>query len=151
MINNKISVISDTSGKLTATQIERVYALSHIFREDASILVPLLKPRGENSYPKVYDKAIVVSKAKGVMGDYYTALVEEFERYDILSVETIVSIVSEVRAGLDLPPYVKRIKSSSLTDFFKLFLYKEVYEEREDGSVGDLIGYEKVFCLKANN
>lgn len=149
-MNNNISVVNDTPVKLTATQLERVYALTHIFKEDASDLVSLLKPRGENSYAKVYDKAVVVNRARGVMGDYYDTLVEEFDKYEILSPETIVSVVSEVRASLDLPPYVKRIKTCSLSDFFKLYLYSEVYEEREDGSTGGLIGYKRLFCLKTS-
>lgn len=134
----------------TNNQLERFYALSHIYGEDAARLVPMLKARGENSYAKVYDKAVSVNRARGVDADYYSSLSGQFEDYLHLTIELIVSIVSEVRAEHDLPPYVTKIKTKSLNDYFKLFVFEEIFEETEDGIRGTLIGYRPLFRLKSN-
>jgi hypothetical protein len=139
----------DSVQTISSKQLERIYALSPFFGEDASKVVNLLSysGRGPNSYAKVYDKTVTVNKARGVLKEYYSALTEDLKRFDILTVEQIVGSVSETRANLDMIPYVSRIKTSSLSDFFKLFIFEEVHDDAEDGGKGDLVGYRPLFSL----
>lgn len=150
-MNNLIKgVFDNATDQFTDTQLERFYALSSIYGDRAAIVVPLLRlGKGPNSYAKVYDKAVSVNKARGTTKEYFSSLTELLGSSDILTVETIVKAVSETRASLDMVPYVSRIKTASLADFFKLFIFEEIFEETEDESKGDFIGYRPLFKVLA--
>ncbi|WP_316814047.1 hypothetical protein [Pedobacter heparinus] len=136
--------IDPTKG-FTPTQRERYYVLSCIYGEAAATIIPYIKGRGQNSYASVYEKAVKVNKAKPSLKDYYASLSEEILTYKKVTDDAIIRAVTEARAEHDMPPFLKRIKTQCLQEFYNLFIFEEVVDETDDEIESELREY-KILC-----
>lgn len=129
---NTEQVKNEVVKELTPTQRERYNTLLSIFNEDAAEkIVRNLKGRGENSWAKVYNKAVSVNKAKPPFKDYYVALDSELRGLDNLTEDAIVQTVTELRENFGIPQFMLGIKKQCLAEMHNLFICEEVSNDVE--------------------
>lgn len=150
MENKQLEVGTDPMEGFTSTQRERYSMLSSIYGKNAATAVRHLKRSGPSSYASVYEKAVKVNKAKSPLKEYYTSLSEEFEAHKKLSDDLIIRLVTETREEHDLPPFLKRIKTQCLQEFYNLFIFEEVVNETNDDFTSELKEYKPLFRLLAD-
>lgn len=145
MENNTLEVGNDLTKGFTPIQRERCSMLSSIYGDDSPIIVRNLKRSGQNSWASVYEKAVKVNKAKPSVKDYYGSLSEELTTTKKLTEDKIIRMVTETRAEHDLPPFLKRIKTQCLQEFYNLFIFEEIVDETDEESENELKEY-RILC-----
>ncbi|NEU09803.1 hypothetical protein GZH53_15860 [Flavihumibacter sp. R14] len=128
---------------LTPKQKERYNYFLPFYGEEAMDVIKNLSTKGENSFPSVQKKLNSLLHAPYHEKEYINALYEAFETGSIYTPDQIIQEVSQVRSSLGLEPYLN-VKSSSLADFFRLFLFERI----TDDSNRKLQAYKPVFRLK---
>lgn len=84
-----------------------------------------------------------VAKAKHDELDYYNSLYEVIELNKFISLGDVIRIVVDRRRSLELEPYRTKLKMRCEADFFRLFVFKEVYDDTMTSERNEktLIGY----------
>ncbi|WP_172338416.1 hypothetical protein [Mucilaginibacter sp. SG564] len=149
-ITVNLSEAQTAYGQLTALQKQRVDYLKPMIGDHAINIVPLLDRTGPNSWAVVHDKVSKIDKATYDEQSYQAALQEAFIINEVCQPSDVITNVSQVRSDLKLPPYLTNLKKNCETDFFNLFIVKEVYitEEVDGKSRRRFAGYKPVICLK---
>jgi len=135
---------TNTLSGLSSTQQQRYYSLISTYGDkQARQIVVGLTNRGKNSYAAFIDKMEEVQKAKHDEQDYYTSLYEAFELNTFVSLGDVIRGVGDVRRTLELESYKTKLKIRSEADFFRIFIFEEVYESdgKVEGNERTLIGY----------
>ena len=152
-MSNRLEVQKDVKEVMTSTQRERYNVLYQFYNEDAAAIVRKLKRSGQNSFASVYEKAVKINKAKPSVRDYYGRLSDELAARKKVNDDQIIQIVTEVRSEHDLQPFLKRIKTQCLQEFYNLFIFEEVTtdDELEEEPEAAIREYEILYRLFAGN
>ena len=136
---------------LTSIQQQRYDFLFDIYGHNALDIVTNIYGKGSCSWPNFLEKMDAMEQAKKPLKEYYNALYELFNLYEVYLPGKIISMVASVRRDLGLPPYTEKIKTQSEADFSAIFLYKEKNEVQvdEDGSEKKVfLGYQPLAKVK---
>jgi hypothetical protein len=149
---NRVKTVELTAyEQLSNLQRQRADYLKAMIGDHAIALVPQLDSRGRNSWPVVYEKVMRIHQANYDEQRYQTALSENFDVDTIYAPSEIISIVGQIRQDLGLHPYLVNLNTNCESDFFNIFIVKDVYEMEitaENKKKGKLLGYKPVFCIK---
>jgi len=139
---------------LSSSQQQKFYTLKPVYGTTAAInIVANLSDKGKNGYSAFLDKMDAVTKATYEVEAYYDAVYDEFQLNQQVTPGDIILKIAETRRKLELEPYRDKIKLRSESDFFLLFVYKEVRSPRTDESgvtKNELVGYIPLARVKPN-
>ncbi|HWD90318.1 MAG TPA: hypothetical protein VG367_19455 [Mucilaginibacter sp.] len=81
---------------------------------------------------------------------YHDALYDNFDLRKVYTSNEVIGIVGDVRRDLRMEPYITRLRTNCLSDFYGLFIVQdETEEEIVDGQIKKkVVGYKPVFRLK---
>lgn len=149
MITNSIEATASTSavyGLQTSTLRDKYDSIVHQYGEvTATQIANITAGRGKNSWKSFIERKRMVNKAKHADAEYYSSLTQAFDLNRTYTLNEIISIVCEVREELDLPAYLKNIKSQAEKQFLDLFLVEDVFTI---GEVDDVVHSKTFFGYK---
>jgi hypothetical protein len=135
---------------LSTTQKHRYAYLVPLFGDTTLELIPLVEPRGRNSWANVNSKITNIQQASYEQQRYNDAMFDGFELDKVYTSGEIIGVIGDIRRDTNLPPYSTRIKTDCEKDFFSLFIVHEVYQDEVIDGVTrkKLVGYKPVFQLR---
>jgi len=118
---------------LTPLQEQKYYALLPTYgHEQAKAIAANLTNKGKHSYAPFIDKYGIVSRAKNDDLIYFDEIYNTFEIGKAVTPGEIITGISDARLNLELDPHTTKLKSRCETDFFLLFVVKEIIAETLD-------------------
>ena len=141
-----IAKIESTDSTLTSVQQQRYDYLFPIYGELSSSIVQNVYGKGKTSWSANLEKIDLVGEAKPKVKEYYNALYETFNLYDVYTSGQIIGKVNEARREMGLIPYTEKIKIQSEADFNLVFFVRDHYEEFVEDTVPNKVlkGYQPV-------
>ena len=114
-------------------------------------LISKLEDRGVNSFLKVYEKAEKLKIETELINISYLKLISgSFELDQVVTIEEIVSTVTDCRRKLKFERILAKIKQSCLAELQNYFIIKPVFNEEElelPKNKRRITGYKPVFDL----
>ena len=135
---------------LSTTQKHRYAYLVPLFGDATLDLIPLIEPRGRNSWSNVNLKINTIQQASYEQQRYNDAMFDGFELDKVYNSGEIIGVIGEIRRDTNLPPYSTRIRTDCEKDFHSLFIVHEVHQDETIDGVTKkkLIGFKPVFQLR---
>lgn len=123
-----------SNSKLTSLQQQRYDFLFPMYGKLASDIVTNIFGKGKNSWPSFLEKMSQVEESKAHVKEYYKALYDTFELYEVYTPGQIIGNVNLARKEMGLISYTEKIKRQSEYDFNLVFVVEDHYESLvEDG------------------
>jgi hypothetical protein len=135
-----------TGSKMTSIQQQRYDYLFPVYGKLAYDIVINIFGKGRNSWPSFLEKMSQVEESKANVKQYYKALYDTFELYEVYTPGQVIGNVNIARKEMGLISHTEKIKRQSEYDFNLVFVVEDHYESLvEDGvEKKKFIGYKPV-------